>query len=49
MPWLKVVAASLGVTTDEVVCVMTDGATVSPRGEVLSNAEGSKGAGEATS
>lgn len=49
VPWLKVVAASLGVTVEEAVCVITDGATVSPRAEVLSSGEGSMGVAAATS
>lgn len=30
VPWLKVVAASLAVTVEQAVCVMTDGETLSP-------------------
>lgn len=47
--WLKVVAASLGVTVEEAVCVITVGATVSPSAEVLSKDEGTMGAAEAMS
>lgn len=48
--WLKVVAASLGVTVEEeAVCVITDGATVSSSAEVLSKGEGTKDAAEAMS
>lgn len=44
--WVKVVAASLGVTVEEAVCVITDGATVSSRAEVLSRGEGTMRAAE---
>lgn len=30
VPWLKVVAASLAVTVEQAVCVMTDGDALSP-------------------
>lgn len=49
VPFLKVVAASLAVTIEEAVCVITVGATVSPRAEVLPSGEGAMGVGEATS
>lgn len=49
VPWLKVVDASLGVTTEEAVCVITDAATVSPRAEVLFSGEATMAAAEATS
>lgn len=49
VPWLKVVAASLGVTTEEAVCVITDAAMVSPRAEVLFNGGATMAAAEATS
>lgn len=45
-PWVKVVAAALGVTMEEAVCVITDGATVSSRAAVLSKGEGTMGAAE---
>lgn len=48
-PWLKVVAAALGVTVEEAVCVITDGATVSSRAAVLSKGEGTMGAAETMS
>lgn len=34
--WVKVVAASVGVTVEEAVCVITDGATDSSKADVLS-------------
>lgn len=49
VPWLKVVAASLGVTVEEAVCVITDGGTVSASAELLSKGEETIGAAEAMS
>lgn len=47
--WLKVVAELLGVTVEEAVCVITDGATVSSKTEVLFKGEVTMGAAEAMS
>lgn len=47
--WLKVEAASLGVTVEEAVCVITDGTTVSSSAEVLSKGEGTMADAEARS
>lgn len=44
--WLMVAAVSLGVTLEEAVCVITDGAMVSSSTEVLFKGEGTMGAAE---
>lgn len=48
-PWLKVVAALLGVTVEEAVCVITVGTPVSLSAKVLSMGEGSMDAAEVMS
>ena len=46
-PWLMAEALSLGVTTEEAMCVITEGDPASSSTEVLSKGEGTMGCSEA--